>query len=54
MGIIGWTFFWVGITFTAYIGIAIWSRVSDTAVRGLPVSRTYVLDAARADARAAC
>ena len=31
MGIIGWTFFWVGITFTAYIGIAIWSRVSDTA-----------------------
>jgi cation/acetate symporter len=31
MGIIGWTFLWVGITFAAYIGIAIWSRVSDTA-----------------------
>ena len=31
MGIIGWTFLWVGITFTVYIGIAIWSRVSDTA-----------------------
>ncbi|MFB6249117.1 MAG: sodium:solute symporter family protein [Salinibacter sp.] len=31
MGIIGWTFLWVGITFLAYIGIAVWSRVSDTA-----------------------
>jgi len=31
MGIIGWTFFWVGITFALYIGIAIWSRVSTTA-----------------------
>ena len=31
MGIIGWTFLWVGITFAVYIGIAIWSRVSDTA-----------------------
>ncbi len=31
MGIIGWTFFWVGITFSVYIGIAVWSRVSHTA-----------------------
>ena len=31
MGIIGWTFFWVGLTFALYIGIAIWSRVSTTA-----------------------
>ena len=31
MSIIGWTFLWVGITFTVYIGIAVWSRVSDTA-----------------------
>jgi cation/acetate symporter len=31
MSIIAWTFVWVGITFTLYIGIAIWSRVSDTA-----------------------
>jgi cation/acetate symporter len=31
MSIIGWTFLWVGITFTLYIGIAVWSRVSDTA-----------------------
>lgn len=31
MGIIGWTFVWVGITFSVYIGIAVWSRVSDTA-----------------------
>jgi len=31
MGIIGWTFIWVGITFSVYIGIAVWSRVSDTA-----------------------
>jgi cation/acetate symporter len=31
MSIIGWTFLWVGITFSVYIGIAVWSRVSDTA-----------------------
>jgi len=31
MGIIGWTFLWVGITFSVYVGIAVWSRVSDTA-----------------------
>jgi cation/acetate symporter len=31
MSIIGWTFVWVGITFSVYIGIAVWSRVSDTA-----------------------
>jgi cation/acetate symporter len=31
MSIIGWTFLWVGITFSLYIGIAVWSRVSDTA-----------------------
>jgi cation/acetate symporter len=31
MGIIGWTFFWVAVTFSVYIGIAVWSRVSDTA-----------------------
>jgi len=31
MGITGWTFLWVGITFSVYIGIAVWSRVSDTA-----------------------
>ena len=31
MGIIGWTFFWVAVTFSFYIGIAVWSRVSDTA-----------------------
>ena len=31
MGILGWTLVWVGITFTVYIGIAVWSRVSDTA-----------------------
>ncbi len=31
MSIIGWTFLWVGITFTVYVGIAVWSRVSDTA-----------------------
>ena len=31
MGIIGWTAVWVAITFTLYIGIAVWSRVSDTA-----------------------
>lgn len=31
MGITGWTFFWVAVTFALYIGIAIWSRVSDTA-----------------------
>ncbi|SHK02999.1 sodium:solute symporter family protein [Rhodothermus profundi] len=31
MSIIGWTFFWVAITFAVYIGIAIWSRVKDTA-----------------------
>ena len=31
MSIIGWTFFWVAITFSVYIGIAIWSRVKDTA-----------------------
>ncbi len=30
MGIQFWTFIWVGITFTVYIGIAWWSRVSDT------------------------
>lgn len=30
MGITGWTFLWVGITFSVYIGIAVWSRVSDT------------------------
>lgn len=30
MGITGWTFLWVGITFSIYIGIAVWSRVSDT------------------------
>ncbi|WP_022835202.1 sodium:solute symporter family protein [Salisaeta longa] len=30
MGIIGWTFVWVGITFSIYIGIAVWSRVADT------------------------
>ncbi len=30
MGIQGWTFLAVGITFAVYIGIAIWSRVSDT------------------------
>lgn len=30
MGITGWTFLWVGITFSVYIGIAIWSRVSHT------------------------
>ncbi len=31
MGILGWTLVWVGITFSIYIGIAVWSRVSDTA-----------------------
>jgi cation/acetate symporter len=31
MGIQGWTFLIVGITFAVYIGIAIWSRVKDTA-----------------------
>ena len=31
MGIIGWTVFWVVVTFSFYIGIAVWSRVSDTA-----------------------
>jgi cation/acetate symporter len=30
MGIQGWTFLAVGITFAVYIGIAIWSRVADT------------------------
>jgi cation/acetate symporter len=30
MSIIAWTFIWVGLTFTLYIGIAIWSRVRDT------------------------
>lgn len=30
MGITGWTFLWVGVTFSVYIGIAIWSRVSHT------------------------
>jgi cation/acetate symporter len=30
MGIQGWTFLAVGITFAVYIGIAIWSRVSST------------------------
>ena len=31
MGIQGWTFLIVGLTFALYIGIAIWSRVRDTA-----------------------
>jgi len=31
MGIQGWTFLIVGITFAVYVGIAIWSRVRDTA-----------------------
>jgi len=31
MGIQGWTFLIVGVTFAIYIGIAIWSRVRDTA-----------------------
>jgi cation/acetate symporter len=31
MGIQGWTFLIVGVTFAVYIGIAIWSRVRDTA-----------------------
>ena len=31
MGIQGWTFLIVGVTFALYIGIAIWSRVQDTA-----------------------
>jgi cation/acetate symporter len=31
MGIQGWTFVIVGLTFALYIGIAIWSRVQDTA-----------------------
>jgi cation/acetate symporter len=31
MGIQGWTFLIVGITFAVYIGIAVWSRVKDTA-----------------------
>ena len=30
MGIGAWTAVWVGLTFLVYIGIAIWSRVSDT------------------------
>ena len=30
MSIQTWTFIWVGLTFALYIGIAIWSRVSDT------------------------
>ncbi|PEN12874.1 cation acetate symporter [Longibacter salinarum] len=30
MGILGWTAVWVVITFSIYIGIAIWSRVADT------------------------
>ncbi|HMB92149.1 MAG TPA: sodium:solute symporter family protein [Rhodothermales bacterium] len=30
MGIGAWTAVWVGLTFLLYIGIAIWSRVSDT------------------------
>lgn len=41
MGIGAWTAVWVGLTFLVYIGIAIWSRVSDTrgfyvAGRGVP------------------
>lgn len=41
MGIIGWTTVWVVITFSIYIGIAVWSRVSSTsgfyvAGRGVP------------------
>jgi cation/acetate symporter len=30
MGILGWTAVWVVITFSLYIGIAIWARVADT------------------------
>jgi len=30
MGILGWTAIWVVITFSIYIGIAVWSRVADT------------------------
>mgnify|MGYP006312101499 CR=1 FL=1 len=30
MGILGWTAVWVVITFSIYIGIAVWSRVADT------------------------
>ena len=31
MGIQGWTFLIVGVTFALYMGIAVWSRVKDTA-----------------------
>lgn len=31
MGIFAWTLVWVVLTFSVYIGIAVWSRVSDTA-----------------------
>jgi cation/acetate symporter len=30
MTITAWTFLWVGLTFAVYVGIALWSRVSDT------------------------
>ena len=30
MGIQGWTFLIVGITFALYIGIAVWARVAST------------------------
>ena len=41
MGIIGWAYFFVAITFSIYIGIAIWSRAVTTpgfyvARRGVP------------------
>ncbi len=51
MGITGWTYIFVGVTFTLYIGIAWWSRVSDTkgfyvAGRGIPASANGMATAA--------